>query len=68
MRARRPTTRLSWLRGLVHDLGIPGLRSHGVGAETIEELVPKAARASSMKANPIELTHEELASIVEAAL
>lgn len=57
-----------WLRGLVHDLGIPGLRSHGVGAETIEELVPKAARASSMKANPIELTHEELASIVEAAL
>jgi alcohol dehydrogenase class IV len=59
---------VGWLGSLVADLGIPKLRSHGFGAEEIPELVEKASRASSMKANPIELTPDELASIVAAAL
>ena len=57
-----------WLRRLVADLGIPGLGAYGVGPEHIPELVEKAVSASSMKANPVELTREELASIVESAL
>jgi alcohol dehydrogenase class IV len=59
---------VTWLRELVTDLGIPGLGAHGVGPEHIPELVGKAVAASSMKANPVELTHSELVSIVEAAL
>lgn len=57
-----------WLRGLVADLRIPGLGAYGVGPEHIPELVEKAAAASSMRANPVELTRDELASIVESAL
>ena len=59
---------VAWLRTLSADLDIPGLSAYGVGPKSIDELVEKAAAASSMKANPIELTRDELASIVEAAL
>jgi alcohol dehydrogenase class IV len=34
----------------------------------IGELVAKAAKASSMKANPIELTAQELKQVLEQAL
>jgi alcohol dehydrogenase class IV len=57
-----------WLDELVDDLGIPGLGAYGVSPEIVGELVQKAPRASSMKANPVELNTEELAAIVEAAL
>ncbi len=57
-----------WLRQLVVDLEIPGLRTYGVGSAIIEELVEKAARASSMKPNPVRLTPAELVAIVEEAL
>ena len=59
---------VGWLRALATDLGIPRLGSYGIGAELTTELVEKAARASSMKANPIELTRDELAEIFESAL
>lgn len=58
----------AWIRRLVADLGIAGLAAYGVGPATIEELVGNAARASSMRANPVELTREELAAIIEGAL
>jgi alcohol dehydrogenase class IV len=57
-----------WLRGLVTELGIPGLGAHDVGPAEVEELAEKAVRASSMKTNPVELTRDELMAIVEAAL
>ncbi|OFV83308.1 MAG: hypothetical protein A2W26_12425 [Acidobacteria bacterium RBG_16_64_8] len=57
-----------WLRRLVADLGIPHLGTYGITREYTGELVEKAARASSMKANPIELTPEELAAAFESAL
>jgi alcohol dehydrogenase class IV len=57
-----------WVLQLVADLGIPGLSIWGVGTGLIGELVTNAARASSMKANPVELTRDELAAIVQAAL
>ena len=47
---------------------IPRLGSFGVQREHFPELVAKAANASSMKANPIVLTPEELTEILESAL
>ena len=63
-----PDDAVTWLRDLVEELGIPGLAGYGVDAALTVELVANAARANSMKANPIELTHAELTAIVEAAL
>jgi alcohol dehydrogenase class IV len=58
----------TWLRGLVHELGIPHLTEHGLRWESVPELVTKAARASSMKGNPVLLTNAEITAIVKAAL
>lgn len=59
---------VDWLRRVVIDLAIPSLGNYGVGPEIMDELAEKASAANSMKGNPIELTPEELAQIVEAAL
>jgi alcohol dehydrogenase class IV len=59
---------VQWLHDLVADLSIPPLASYGIRRDAADELVEKAARASSMKGNPILLTREELAAIFEAAL
>lgn len=58
---------VNWVRELVKELHIPGLRTYGVRAEHIDELVDKAAKASSMKANPIALTREELGKTLQQA-
>jgi alcohol dehydrogenase class IV len=52
---------------LCAELRIPPLRTYGIGPEHIPELVEKAARASSMKANPIALTNSELACVLDSA-
>ena len=57
-----------WVRSLVADLQIPGLKKYGLTPENTSALIPKAAQASSMKANPIVLTPEELAQILRLAL
>jgi len=57
-----------WLRALAADLDIPPLRRYGVASQHVPQLIEHAARASSMKANPVLLTPAELAGIVEAAL
>jgi len=59
---------LKWVRALVLDLKVPRLGSFGIQREHFPGLVEKAANASSMKANPIVLTPEELAEILEQAL
>jgi len=59
---------IEWVRALVTKLGFPGLGQYGLTREHTAELVGKAAQASSMKANPITLTPDELASILERAL
>jgi alcohol dehydrogenase class IV len=59
---------VEWVRGLVADLQVPGLRNYGIGPEHVDELVEKAGKASSMKANPISLTREELSEILVQAL
>ncbi len=57
-----------WLRELVEELGVPSLRSYGLGADAVAELVSQAKRSSSMQGNPIVLTGEELTRTLETAL
>ena len=59
---------VKWVRALVTDLKIPRLGSFGIQREHFAGLVARAANASSMKANPIVLTPEELTEILEQAL
>ncbi len=59
---------VGWASKLVADLGIPGLGHYGLKREHVAELVGKAAHASSMKANPLPLTPEELSAILQRAL
>lgn len=63
-----PEDGAAWAAALCRGLGIPPLRAYGVTADDIPALCERAARASSMKGNPIALTGEELAAIVERAL
>jgi alcohol dehydrogenase class IV len=57
-----------WLIDLCKQLQIPGLRTYGVQESDATELCAGAARASSMKANPIVLTNEELTEILFSSL
>jgi alcohol dehydrogenase class IV len=59
---------VAWVRKLVGDLQIPRLGIYGIKSEHVAELVQKAMQASSMKANPIALTPEELAETLRQAL
>jgi alcohol dehydrogenase class IV len=59
---------IAWLHSLVADLKIPRLRAYGISSAHTAELVEKAAKASSLKANPIALEPGELAVTLERAL
>ena len=59
---------IHWVSDLCKALQIPGLRTYGISEVDIPELVEKAAKASSMKANPIVLTRDELTEALQAAL
>ena len=57
-----------WVRELGAALAIPPLRTYGVIAGDVPLLVEKATQASSMKANPIVLTNQELTEVLTATL
>ena len=59
---------VKWVRALAADLKVPRLGGFGIQREHFPDLVAKAANASSMKANPIVLTPEELTETLEQAL
>ncbi len=59
---------VQWLRALVAALKIPALATYGVTAADIPAITTAAAKASSMKANPVVLAPAELAAILTAAL
>ena len=58
---------VAWVRQLVMTLRIPSLSSWGVRATDAEEIVERAQQASSMKANPVALTDDELTAILREA-
>jgi alcohol dehydrogenase class IV len=59
---------VEWVQTLVAGLPLPRLHDFGLREEHIAGLVAQAANASSMKANPITLTAEELAQALRQAL
>ena len=59
---------VEWVQKLVAELPVPRLGAYGFREEHVADLVAKAANASSMKANPIELTPDELAQTLRRAL
>ncbi len=59
---------VGWIERLVIDLAIPPLSSWGLTTAQVEDVAEKALAASSMKANPVALTREELMAALESAL
>ncbi len=57
-----------WLAALCTDLHIPSLATYGFMMADAAPLIAKAQAASSMKANPLPLTDDELAVILEQAI
>jgi len=58
---------IDWVRALCDELDVPSLRTWGIAEADLPGVVEKAARASSMQANPLPLTGEELLAVVAAA-
>jgi alcohol dehydrogenase class IV len=67
-RSAGPEDAVPWLEALGSTLAIPPLSRYGVKACDLDAIVAKSERASSMQGNPIRLTPEELAEILERAL
>jgi len=59
---------VEWVQKLIADLAVPKLGAYGIREEHVADIVAKAANSSSMKANPIVLTPDELARTVRLAL
>jgi alcohol dehydrogenase class IV len=58
---------VEWISEICGRLAIPPLRTYGVRPQDFAVLVEKAAKASSMKANPIVLTSAELTEVITRA-
>ena len=63
-----PEDGIRWVAELCRTLEIPPLRTYGVAESDLPVLVEKAARANSMKGNPVALEPDELREIVARAL
>jgi len=59
---------VDWVRALCADLNVPALRQWGIAEADLPGVAEKASRASSMQANPITLSSEELLAVLAAAL
>ena len=58
---------MAWVRTLCAELNVPALRKWGVAEADLRCIVEKAKHASSMKANPLPLTGEELLDVLSSA-
>ncbi len=59
---------IAWLHGITQRLHIPKLNVWGIQDGNLDEIARKVANASSMKANPVSLSHDELVNILRQAL
>lgn len=64
----RPADAIVWLNELTSALAVPGLAHYGLDNAGSTELIREAQRASSMRANPIDLTDAEVGEIIALAL
>jgi len=58
---------VSWIRETCQALSVPGLSAYGLEDDDVERVVTGAARSSSMKGHPIQLTTDELRLIVQSS-
>lgn len=59
---------VQWVKTLCLDLKIPPLRAWGITEGDLPGVAEKAARASSMQANPLPLSGDEILAVLVAAL
>jgi alcohol dehydrogenase class IV len=62
-----PEEGADWVRQLAGDLDIPPLREWGLSESDFDAVVSNARQASSMKANPVALSPDELMDILRKA-
>jgi len=58
---------VAWIRETVALLDVPGLAAFGLRPENSDEVVAKAAKASSMQGNPVVLSDDELHAVLTEA-
>jgi alcohol dehydrogenase class IV len=59
---------LTWLRELCQELQVPPLGSYGITEADFPTLIEKAKVSSSILANPISLTRDEMHEILQKAI
>ena len=59
---------LAWIRETLALLHVPGLSAFGLGPQDADEIAAKALTSSSMKGNPVTLSHADLQAILIQAL
>jgi alcohol dehydrogenase class IV len=59
---------LAWIRETLTLLSVPGLAAFGVSSAMADDIAAKALVSSSMKGNPVPLSHADLVAIVLQAL
>jgi alcohol dehydrogenase class IV len=59
---------IDWVLALSAELSIPALGAWGINEADLPGVAEKAAKASSMQANPLPLTQKELLTVVRTAL
>ena len=57
-----------FLSDLTQRLNIPRLSTYGIQESDLPDIATKAAAASSMKGNPVKLSHQKLVAILREAL
>jgi alcohol dehydrogenase class IV len=64
----RANDAVAWTQEICNSLRIPPLSQYGLARSDFPEVIQKAAVASSMKANPVELSADEIQEILARAL
>jgi alcohol dehydrogenase class IV len=59
---------LTWIRETLTVLRVPGLATFGLGPQQADDIAAKALASSSMKGNPVGLSHADLKAILLQAL
>jgi alcohol dehydrogenase class IV len=59
---------LAWIRETLTLLQVPGLAAFGLGPQQADDIAAKALVSSSMKGNPVPLSHADLEAILLQAL
>jgi alcohol dehydrogenase class IV len=59
---------IPWVREVCQELEIPPLQAYGIGEQDVPVLIAEAAKASSMKGNPLALEPKELSEVLSRAI